>query len=238
MAANGKVSRRYLRKLNGKPTKVLIGGKAVPKGIGKSDVVPLASLRRCELEAVFRHRYGKNELPDDDAGRADAELMLHHLAHREVADPVWLMNLWLDDWAPWMSRDDRASIAAQVVQNPLKFGADTIAHRLGNFTDAERTLLGLKTIGSVDVDAKQRKVRRKRINTEQKAASRRRNGAIPRDQWLAQNSANRNKPWKADGISKATYYRDKKAAEASRRPYTADGPVSRISYAEVTITAI
>lgn len=239
MVAKGKVSRRYLSGHGGKPTKVLIGGKAASRGARKPDTVPFASIRICELEMVFRHRYGKEQLPDDDAGRADAELVLHHVAHRGVTDPMLLMNQWLDHWAPWLTGDERAAMIAHVMKNPLTFLADTTAHRIGNFTDAERTLLGVTTIGSVDVDVEQRKARQKMKNTARHAERRRQGGAVPRAQWLAANGASRTKPWLALGISRASFYREvKKAARLAKSPYAADGPVSRISHAVVGITVM
>lgn len=39
-------------------------------------------------------------------------------------------------------------------------------------------------------------------------------GAIPRAEWLAENSVEASKPWEAEGISRSTYYRRQKAAKA------------------------
>lgn len=246
----GKVSRHYLPGREGKPTKVVIGGNVAPKGKpskrqggsgsgAKQYSGPPAHLIVAELKIVFRHRYGKDELPDDDAGRDDAELLLHALAHRGVANRLGLMNAELDQWAPWLTGEDRAAMIANVMKNPLKFEADTLAHKIGNFTDAERTFLGVTTIGSVDVTAEQRKDRQKQKNAKKHAERRRQAGAVPRDEWLAANNASRTKPWLALGMSRASYYRAlSKAADEAKRHYAADGPVSRISHAVVGLAMI
>lgn len=38
---------------------------------------------------------------------------------------------------------------------------------------------------------------------------RRASGVIPRDRWLAANTASRERPWTVDGVSRSTWYRRK-----------------------------
>lgn len=44
----------------------------------------------------------------------------------------------------------------------------------------------------------------------------RRHVAQPRADWLAENSARRTKPWEAEGVSRATWYRRRKNAPAQQ----------------------
>jgi hypothetical protein len=44
-------------------------------------------------------------------------------------------------------------------------------------------------------------------DSEYRSAKRRAKGVKPRDKWLAEHTTNRDKPWLALKISKATYYR-------------------------------
>ena len=48
---------------------------------GKRAAGNIIAIRCAELERLFIARYGR-QLPDDDAGRDEAMLMAHHLAHR------------------------------------------------------------------------------------------------------------------------------------------------------------
>jgi hypothetical protein len=98
-------------------------------------------------------------------------------------------------------------LVADVEAHPRRFKADTIAARLG-ITNEIRVLLDLRTIGAIDRPAKQRqadRMERDRIAKEQK----RRAADIPS---LAEARAQRRKnqqkpPWKAEGISRSTWYR-------------------------------
>ena len=64
-------------------------------------------------------------------------------------------------------------------------------------------------------------------------ARRRRLGAKPRDQWLAENSASRTEPWKALGISRPAYYR-----KGLHRTNAAQGPVPSETGACALITSL
>ncbi len=141
----------------------------------------LCVLRIAELNRLFSARWG-DHLPDDDAGRADAVLMLHHLA-RLARDTEHRMRSWLAARAPWLSEDEAAELITGVLKRPLKFRADTLAARLG-LTDAERAALRITTIGAIDVTAEQRKERRRERSRARKEAIRRANGALPRAEWL------------------------------------------------------
>lgn len=164
---------------------------------------PMAALRVAELTRLLAARYG-DALPDDDAGRDDAVLVCHHLARR-AGNPVDRIFAWLEQRAPWMAADERADIAGRVTANPLRWRADTLAHRL-RLTVDERTRLGIKTIGAIDQTAAERAECRRLKKQHAKEALRRSNGAIPRGEYLA-SSTQHQQPWQALGISRRTWYR-------------------------------
>jgi hypothetical protein len=226
--AISKTRARYARDRKGKPIKLRIGEKPVPRAGQKFS----KATRRCnELNRYFDDMWGP-ALPDDDAGLDDAEIYLHHLARRQAIDIETAMNEWLDRRAPWLVDGVRAELIGKVLANPLRFTADTLARRLGvSMTDERRTRLGLRTIGSVDVLRDARLTRRKAKDAEQHAAKRRAAGARSRAEYEAA-SIRRLKPWLAESISERTWWRHKKRTE---RHYAADALLPRTAYAVVTI---
>jgi len=87
------------------------------------------------------------------------------------------------------------------------FKGSTIAALLGVSDDLARDL-DLKQVMSEQLRATRK--------SEQRTASRRSKGVVARKDYLAANSASQNKPWDALGISRATYYRQKKQNKLPR----------------------
>jgi hypothetical protein len=181
-----------------------------------------------EIERIISHRYGA--VPDTD----DADIILDQVAccilhmawkrtgrkpdHAELLDRL---NFWCERWASETSIRLRRVVARQVLRRPRLDGADECAARLRLSFD-ERTLLGITTIGSYDLDklgrAKRRKAR-KLIRDRQRAAKKRaERGAVPRSQYLAK-SLSATQPWKDEGISRSTWQRRRrpKNSDAGRR---------------------
>lgn len=182
--------------------------KLKPKGkLGRSTPRQLLALRMRDLATLFRSRYGVT-LPDDDAGRDDLEIAINHLAC--VAYPKAAIAHWIEIWAPWLTSAENHDILARVMPHPMRWKADALAWRLG-LTMEERMTLGITTIGAIDCNRTGRKKRRKQQDAKRKANERRKKGAKPRALYEAE-SANRTKPWKAEGISRATWYRRKTSA--------------------------
>ncbi len=116
-------------------------------------VIPL----RCkDLNKLFQYRYGIT-LPDDDAGRDEAEVMLAHLAALTNAEDR--MDHFLDLRCPWMPGSERATIKALAEHSRSWWTADQLAARL-NLNMEVRTKLGITTIGAVDFDRDARKALR------------------------------------------------------------------------------
>jgi hypothetical protein len=160
----------------------------------------MARLRISELETTFTKRYGRY-LPDDDAGRADLELLLHHVTRLGTN----AMSGSVRRWAPWLSERDEKVLIERIASSPKDFFADPLAELL-NLTMQERTELKIRTIGAVDMTKLEREELAKRRKVEQKKDKRRANGVLSREEYEAQ-SLTRLKPWAAMGISRSTYYR-------------------------------
>jgi hypothetical protein len=176
---------------------------AVRYGHGRKPA-SMAAWRIAELNREFSDRWGGTLLPDDDAGRDDIELMLHHLARR-AGDPARHIAGWLDLRAPWFAGIERATMVERVLANPLKFKADTVAKRIG-LTAERRARLKIRTIGAIDQTATERKAARKAQKSKAMRAVRRKNGIKPRVDYLAQ-STEKAKPWLVEGVSRRTWYR-------------------------------
>lgn len=118
----------------------------------------LATLRYRECLKIALDRYGP-ELPDDDAGRDDALLLLAHLAAIGGDDAERRMDDFIELRCPWMSPAEAAKIKIAACSTWIAFTADEMAEKL-NLTMHDRSRLGLRTIGAVDCDAAGRKALR------------------------------------------------------------------------------
>jgi hypothetical protein len=166
----------------------------------------MIGLRLRELEIIFwsRHPQHRRLLSDDDAGRDDAMMALQHMAGLTI-DPRGRMASWLATWAPWMLPGEAAGLIERAIAEPTRYRADTLARRL-NLHLAERTRLGITTIGAVDKPKEQRLAERKERNRLAKEKRRRARGAKARAVYCS-SSKSRTKPWIAAGVSRATWYR-------------------------------
>lgn len=162
----------------------------------------LIALRMNDLAILYRSRYGTT-LPDDDAGRDDLKIAINHLAC--LAHPRGHIANWIDIWAPWLTAAEQRQIVPPILANPQRWKADALAWRV-RLTMEERTLLGITTIGAVDQNKAARTRRRKQKDRERKAAQRRAKGQKPRAAYEQQSVAH-SEPWKAEGISRRTWYR-------------------------------
>lgn len=170
----------------------------------------IVALRLNDLATLFRSRYGIT-LPDDDAGRDDLRIAINHLACLPRPRPS-IMH-WLEIWAPWMPVAEAAELAGAAIASPRRWKADALAWAL-RLTMEQRTMLGITTIGAFDVPKSARTKLRKKRDRERKANQRRANGVKPRKVYEAQ-SISRAKPWIAEGISRATWYRRKRETTAN-----------------------
>jgi hypothetical protein len=164
--------------------------------------------REAEIARLFTYRYGGEDyvLPDDDAGRDDALLMVHHQV--KLAHGMARARNWLTTRCPWMCSEEAEQIIARAHAQDWSFVADDLAERLG-LTFAHRNALGITTIGAVDLDKAGRKSLRKVKDREYQATKRLSSGVTPR-----RLSLSHTKPWVADGISRRTWERRRKKSES------------------------
>jgi hypothetical protein len=165
---------------------------------------PFNFIRLRELESIFKKRYGRI-LPNDDAGQEDFLLAANQIAQMP-GDIVKNIFGWASRWAPWMSREQAQTLANSVASRPRRYSAIELGELLG-LTDRERTELNIKTIRAVDVTEDELIERRKRYDRERKRrcrAKKRAGKPLP---------LSVRRPWKAQGLSRTTWYRRQKRHE-------------------------
>ena len=173
--------------------------------VAKRQAVSMSALRLADLRRVYAARYGRT-LPDDDAGRDDVLILVHHLYWAGPAEGAGKrIRAGCEIAAPWMTSPEVAELHAKVVNRPLRYKADTLAKKL-NLTEAERQRLHIRTIGAVDMTKAERLEARKLRDRQTKRAKRRAQGARSRTEYEAK-SISRTKPWEAEGISRKTWYK-------------------------------
>ena len=165
--------------------------------------IGMSTLRTAELDRLFTDRYRGNILPDDDAGRGDVRIMLHTLGRR--SDPIQRIDAWLAQRAPWFAGEERDRLINAVMDNPLRWRADTLGKML-RLTTAERSQLKIHTIGPIDSTAAERKEARRLADVERKRQIRRAAGKHHSADRM-RNSVNSQAPWKAEGINRSTWFR-------------------------------
>jgi hypothetical protein len=166
------------------------------------------SLRRRrlgDLKRVLLHRYGR-ELPDDDAGRADLELLLDVVSL--ASDSRRRMKNIIETWAPWMETAESYGLVENILRKPeylRKVKAADLGERL-NLTYLERQKLAIRTIAPADLTPEEflekRKEQRRQKARDRQARRRRKAGGKSRTASLAHL-----KPWERLGISRRTWYR-------------------------------
>lgn len=191
----------------------------------------VTSLRVRELERVITSRFGV-VLPETD----DADIFIEAAAyglnahcHRNGLDLDPVLAGWCSRWAPWAL--PRAGTILRPILNKLvgrkyDMKADDVARRL-LISMWERTALELRTIGAHDIPTKTRKgiaksVKRSNDRVRQ-SAKRRARGVQPRESWLAANSLSKARPWDAENISRAQWYRRQRETAPSLLGITTKG---------------
>jgi hypothetical protein len=115
-------------------------------------------------------------LPDDDAGREDAQIALDHLA--SLAAARGRMTAWITLWAPWLSTGEAKIMIDASLTGQRYWKADRLAWRL-RLTAADRSTLGITTIGAIDLPKTAREEARKRKARERAKAWRQRKRTTP-----------------------------------------------------------
>jgi len=179
--------------------------------------------RLCESERLIKGRHGV--VPDTD----DAALYLVPVAQclRRLCEqrpgpraPTLRdrMQRWALRFAPDVPERVLDDAVDAAMQRDVIDKADVIAARWRVSYD-ERQRFKLRTIGAYDVDkagrGRRAAARRRERDREHVRAKRRAGGKIERAVYLA-GSLSAARPWEAEGISRRTWYRRRKAAQATR----------------------
>jgi len=179
----------------------------------------LAAQRRREIERVAVKQGGANR----------HSLLAWHWHNTRSSDPVTALveaskrmnrsGLTLAEAARRRNRDGLSLVEACALLHDGRHirprrRADALAKWLG-VDRAMREELKLRTIGAIGFNKAARTRARKRKDKERKAARRREAGAKPHSQ-----SAARTQRWKADGMSRAAWYRrQRQARETDSSPF-------------------
>lgn len=126
----------------------------------------VANLRIKELVRVLRWRY-KYGLPDDDAGRADAQIMADHFAHWPDGHErfVHFAEVWA---AEWFDADELLKMYEAARMAPRRWTAAALGKEL-NLSFEERTELGIRTIAAANISQDEiDELRRRRKNEVQR----------------------------------------------------------------------
>jgi hypothetical protein len=178
-----------------------------------------------EIERIIKHRYGV--LPDTD----DVDIFLNQVVCcqlqmrrkklgqlPEFDELVDRLSLWCERWAPEVSIFQCRDAALEALRRRRIDTADDCAAQL-RLSYAERTRLRITTIGSFDVNKRQRaklRKQRKRIRDRVRQATKRaQRGALPRSEYLARSLA-RTQPWKQHGIHRRTWERRRRRRQHDR----------------------
>jgi hypothetical protein len=166
-------------------------------------------LRYGALIKLFRHRYG-HVLPDDDAGRADLWLLLQNVSLAPAGSDKKMRHV-IELWAPWLSEDEvkeRIEFLSLLTTYERTPTARDLGERL-RLTNAERERLKLWPFRPIDATDEEIDKQRKARKRERVAKTRAMKGVRTRAAYLAE-LASRPRPWEAKGVSRSTWYRQKR----------------------------
>lgn len=183
----------------------------------RTDWKPSRMLMRIrEVEKVIRARHG-SVVPDPE-DTDDRSTCLAYARAAALALSGQDMHEWAAKWTPWARPGEIQPFIAEAAKRRHMMSADGAAGMI-MVTYAERSRLGLNTIGACDMTkderlalAKEKKRTRDRLRQEQIRAKK---GRRDRKSWEAE-SISTLKPWDVEEISRATWYRRKRETGSSR----------------------
>lgn len=186
-----------------------IGRVRQSRGTWKFD---LGLLRDREVEKIIRSRHGKG-IPNPE-GTEDREGCLAYL--RVIASSKKQdLRAWCRRWAPWVTTEVIERVGQEAGRRKRMMNSNGAAGLL-MVTMAERTNLGLRTIGACDMSAQARKKQARQTKRERdrqrmcrvRKTTKRKDGTPRQDResYVAE-SVSRTRPWEAEEISRRTWYR-------------------------------
>jgi hypothetical protein len=172
----------------------------------------IASIANRDVNCAIGERYRGRKLPDNDQGNADLQVAIHTMIDTGAGQyKVEHLILALTD----KSRDEAVALANDAFDHRIYLNPD-IRGELMRVDWEMRQRLGLRQIEAFDVPKFKRIARQGKAKDQRQKERRRNRGVKPRDQWLADNSKSRDKPWLPAGFK-------------TRRTWERHGqPVSRV----------
>ena len=132
--------------------------------------------------------------------------------NRRAKDQIWSVMECAKNMGRKITEAEASAIIKEASITRKHLSADNLAQFLG-VTYAQRQALRLTTMGSVNVKKRARKELRKRRDRMAKKRKRRASGALSRAEYEANSTAAKAR---AEGVSRMTIYRRKRAAEQSK----------------------
>jgi hypothetical protein len=172
----------------------------------------LVRKRVAEMTRAYMSFFPQRQLPNNSLGRKWARYMIR--TKRLYPGPH--DYLWLKSWCPWMNESDQDEILG------LKghwYTTGSLGARL-EIGNAMRQDLALWTMRPDDVEWEQFQLEQNKREYLKVQEKRRAKGVKPRRKGTAE-------PWKAHGMSKATYYRKKLHLAHETPESTLTSPVGR-----------
>lgn len=209
--------------------KVIVAEKPVRKRAHRTGWKPSRELLRLrEIEKVIKYRHG-SMIPDPE-DTDDRETCLDYIKAAALSLSDQDMADWCRKWAPWVKDHELAAITSIASTRRRMMTADGAAGLI-RLTWADRTRLGIRTIGACDVPKDERmklaKERKRERDRNRKAEARKANGVKDRASYEAQ-SLSTLKPWKDLGMSRAKWYRTRETSPSRIEVIgNGDTPVSR-----------
>jgi hypothetical protein len=157
--------------------------------------------RRQEIERIARHI----DVADSDDFRIFLIAWQWHNPNSK--DPTGALMMAAQRMGGAITEEQAEKTIEEADITPKRRTADALGRWL-RLSDAMRTALGIRTIGSFDVSSRQRVLRRKERNRARKELKRRAAGSKSRVEYLAA-AKSRAPPWVAEGKSRSTWYRQR-----------------------------
>jgi hypothetical protein len=173
---------------------------------GKNKDQIIGKIRIGSLNKLFAYRYGGCPtncgwtFPDDDAGLEDLKILLHHYRFTFPHKMSHVMKLR----APWATD----KVLEEVCAHPRKWRSERLGRLLG-LTGKEWRELRIR-IAPIDMSKEERRDYSRILSNGKRVKKRRTKGMKSRAEYLEVNNLSQTKPWVAEGISRATWFRKRR----------------------------
>lgn len=164
----------------------------------------ILELRLRDLSRLRAGRYGE-VMPDTSDTRRLVTIIAQHMARIPNANTFQTIPSWLSLYAPFFTKGETIELLDHIESHPTRWRAKELGFAL-KLRAADRQRLRITTIAPCDQSPTEMAQSSKERAKLTKRITRRLNGIKPREQYLEEQHA-KPKPWQAQGISRATYFR-------------------------------